>query len=257
MTGPTEGTRLAGAVVLVTGATSGIGRALVPRLVAADARVVASGRDTDRLAELADTCAGVFAADLAAPGAGRQLAERVLDRWGRVDALVCAAGVGWAGEFSAMPDARVDALVQVNLRAPIEATRVLLPGMLAHGGHLVYVTSIAGRLGVAEEAVYAATKAGLDTFAESLRLELTGAGVRVSVVVPGVVDTPFFARRGRPYQRRRPRPVPADRVARALTSALAGERPEVYVPGWLRLPVAVRALVPALYRRLAGRFGGP
>jgi short-subunit dehydrogenase len=128
--------------------------------------------------------------------------------------------------------------------------------MLQRGrGRLVFVTSIAGRLGVRDEAVYAAAKAGVDVFAESLRLEVAGRGVGVTVVVPGVVSTPFFERRGRPYPRRRPRPLPATRVAQAMLTAIEGERSEVYLPAWLRVPVAVRAVTPAVYRRLARRFG--
>ncbi|SBT43180.1 SDR family NAD(P)-dependent oxidoreductase [Micromonospora narathiwatensis] len=248
--------RLTGAVVLVTGASSGIGAAVVRRLTRAGSRVLAAGRDPERLARLAaETGAAALPADLARPGAGRDLADRVLDRHPRVDVLVNNAGVGWAGRFAEMPDTVADELLAVNLRAPIELTRAVLPGMRRHGGHLAFVGSIAGRLGVAEEAVYAASKAGLDIFAQSLRPELARHRITVSVVVPGVVDTPFFARRGQAYRRRRPRPLPPERVADALADAIVRDRAEVYVPGWLRLPVAVRGLQPAVYRRLAARFG--
>ncbi|MEO3778430.1 SDR family NAD(P)-dependent oxidoreductase [Micromonospora sp. B11E3] len=248
--------RLTGAVVLVTGASSGIGAAVVRRLARAGSQVVAAGRDREGLARLAaETGAATLLTDLARPGAGRDLAERVLARHTRVDVLVNNAGVGWAGPFGGMADAVADELLAVNLRAPIELTRAVLPGMCHRGGHLVFVGSIAGRLGVGGEAVYAAGKAGLDVFAQSLRLELARRRVGVSVVVPGVVDTPFFARRGQPYRRRRPRPLPPERVADALADAIVRDRAEVYVPGWLRLPVAVRALLPGAYRRLAARFG--
>jgi short-subunit dehydrogenase len=248
--------RLTGALVLVTGASSGIGAAVTRRLARAGSHVVAAGRDADRLAGLAaETGARTLLADLTRPHAGRDLAERVLAQHQRVDVLVNNAGIGWAGRLTDMPDLRADELLAVNLRAPIELTRALLPGMCRRGGHLVFVGSIAGRLGVGREAVYAASKAGLDSFAQSLRLELAGRGVTVSVVVPWVVDTPFFIRRGRPYDRRRPRPIPPDRVAEALVDAIVRDRAEVYVPQWLRLPVALRGLLPATYRRLAVRFG--
>lgn len=248
--------RLTGAVVLVTGASSGIGAAVVRRLAQAGSQVVAAGRNPDRLARLAaETGATTLLTDLARPGAARELAERALARHTRVDVLVNNAGIGWAGPFAGMGDALADELLAVNLRAPIELTRTLLPGMCHHGGHLVFVGSIAGRLGVGGEAVYSATKAGLDTFAESLRMELAKRPVAVSVVVPGVVDTPFFSRRGEPYRRRLPRPLPPDRVADTVADSIARNRSEVYVPGWLRLPVAVRGLLPSVYRRLATRFG--
>jgi short-subunit dehydrogenase len=155
-----------------------------------------------------------------------------------------------------MPASTVAELLAVNLAAPIALTKAILPGMLAADrGRIVFVTSIAGRTAVAGEAVYAATKAGLDLFAESLGLELQRTGVRTSVFVPGVVDTPFFQRRGLPYQRSRPRPQPPAQIADALVRMIATDQAERYAPRWLRLPVAIRATVPGTYRRLAARFG--
>ena len=184
--------------------------------------------DSARLAELSRlTGAAVVTGDLSDPAAAAAVAKQA----GAVDILVNNAGIGWAGRFLDMPGDEVTRLVAVNLTGPIELTRALLPGMLARGtGHLMFVTSIAGRTGVAGEAVYSATKAGLDAFAESLRFELTGTDVQVSVVVPGVVDTPFFDRRGRPYDRRRPRPLPADLVAAAMVKGIAAGRAELYAP---------------------------
>ncbi|SEG41021.1 Short-chain dehydrogenase [Thermomonospora echinospora] len=251
------GDGLRGRVALVTGASSGLGRATAAALAEAGAQVIVHGRDAARLAEVAGAVGGVAVpGDLAVPAEVERVAAAALDVAARIDVLVCNAGAGWAGPFEAMPAADGDRLVAVNLAAPIGLTRLLLPQMRRRGGgRLVYVTSIAGRLGVAGEAVYAATKAGLDAFAESLRQELRGSGVTVGVLVPGVVDTPFFVRRGAPYTRGRPRPLPPDRVAGALVRGIAAGSPEIYVPGWLRLPVAVRGLAPAVYRTLAGRFG--
>jgi short-subunit dehydrogenase len=149
-------------------------------------------------------------------------------------------------------------LVTLDLLVPIALTRALLPAMVTRGvGHVALVGSVAGRTGVAGEAVYAATKAGLDVFAESLRLELTGSGVGVTLVVPGAVDTPFFTARGRPYDRRFPRPVHPDRVAAATVEAIRRDRPVVTVPRWLTLASVVRAAAPGAFRRLSARFGEP
>ena len=250
--------RIRDAAVLVTGASSGLGRAAARQLAAAGARVVAHGRDTAALADLAaGTGATALPADLSVPGEAQRLAEAALAVHGRLDIVVNNAGQGWAGDFTEMPPADLDRLIAVNLAAPIALTRAVLPAMLgAGGGYLAFVGSIAGRTGVAGESVYSATKAGLDTFAESLRFELRGTGVGVGVLVPGVVDTEFFARRGRGYQRRSPRPRPADEVAAALVRMIARDRAEAYAPRWLRLPVAVRGVLPGTYRGLAGRFGG-
>jgi short-subunit dehydrogenase len=125
----------------------------------------------------------------------------------------------------------------------------------ARRGHLVFVTSIAGRMGVADEAVYSASKAGLSTFADAIRLAHAPDGIGVSVVVPGVVDTKFFDRRGRPYDRRSPRPVPAAKVAAALVAAVEHNRPEVFVPAWLRFPARLNGLAPALVAKLQRKFG--
>lgn len=250
--------RIAGTVALVTGASSGIGRATAESLAAAGAHVIVHGRDEAALDELARRLGGVsLAEDLASAGAADRLAARALDAAGRVDILVGNAGIGWAGPFAEMPTGDIERLVAVNLSAPIMLTRALLPVMRAHGGgYLAFVTSIAGRLGVSGEAVYAASKAGLDAFAESLRLELRGTGVAVGVLVPGVVATRFFERRGRAYGRNHPRPLEAGSVADVLVRMIESGGAEAMRPRWLRLPVAIRGALPGAYRGLAGRFGG-
>jgi len=249
--------RLDGAVTLVTGATSGIGAATARALAGAGARLLVTGRDEARLAVVAAETGGTpIVADLAAPD-GPAVVAAAAAAAGGVDVLVSNAGVGWAGDFTRIPPERVTELVTVNLTAPVQLTRLLLPPMLARRrGRLLYVSSIAGATGVAGEAVYAAAKAGLAMFAESLAYETRGTGVGVCVAVPGVIDTPFFERRGQPYGRRWPEPLPAERVARAIVSALERDAGVVYVPGWLRGPVWVRGVAPRAFRALSGKYGG-
>jgi short-subunit dehydrogenase len=249
--------RLEGSVALITGASAGIGAAIADRLAAAGSRLLVHGRDQQRTTAVADRTGGVpLLGDLAVPGAVDQLADAALDAHGRIDIVVANAGLGWSGRFAQMSADEIDRLLAIDLQAPIQLVRRLLPPLLERRtGHLALVGSVAGRTGVAGEAVYSAAKAGLDLFAESLRLELHGTGVGVSHTVPGVVDTDFFAARGRPYDRGFPRPVSADAVARAVVDAIAHDKAEAWVPGWLRVAPAVRAVVPGLYRRLAGRFG--
>jgi short-subunit dehydrogenase len=173
-----------------------------------------------------------------------------------IDILINNAGVGWAGPLTEMSAAKVAHVVAVNLTAPIELTRMLTPVLGAGGrGRVVFVSSIAGTTGVTQEAVYAATKAGLGCFAESLRYELAGTDVGVSVVVPGVVDTPFFARRGSPYGRRRPIPVSAQRVARAVLTAIERDQAMIFVPRWYGFPAWLHGTAPGTFRALAARFG--
>ena len=255
---PTTQTALAHRVALVTGASSGIGAALAQRLAEQRRwRLLISGRDEAQLSHIAKrTGALALRADLSAPGGGENLARSALGTAGRVDLLVASAGVGWCGPFETMPLASIDEIVTVDLVAVMHLVRLLLPHMIARGrGHVVLVGSVAGCVAVAQEAVYSAAKAGLSAFAESLRFELAGTGVRVTLVVPGVVDTPFFERRGVPYLRTYPRPVPAMRVADATIDAIRRGRAEVYVPRWMGVPGRVRGVAPKLYRALAARFG--
>ena len=173
-----------------------------------------------------------------------------------INILINNAGVGWAGPLSEMSAATIAHVIAVNLTAPIELTRLLTPALGASGrGRVVFISSIAGTTGVTQEAVYAATKAGLGCFAESLRYELAGTGLGVSVVVPGVVDTPFFARRGHPYGRRRPIPVSAPRAARAVLTAIEREQAIAFVPRWFGFPAWLHGAAPGTFRALATRFG--
>jgi NAD(P)-dependent dehydrogenase (short-subunit alcohol dehydrogenase family) len=240
----------AGRVVLVTGASRGIGAATCAALTRRGAVVVAAGRDQRALAEVA--AASTVVADAADPAAAPALVAAAVDRHGRLDAVVANAGLGWAGEFAGMDPARITELVDVNLRAPILLARAALP-VLRRPGALVFVTSIAGLVGVPGETVYSVTKAGLETFADLLREEVDG--VTVSTVAPGVVATGFFAARGVPYDRSFPRPIPPDRVAAAVVEALTTGRPRRIEPRWLAVPARLSAAAPRTYRALARRFG--
>jgi short-subunit dehydrogenase len=250
--------RLSGAVVLITGGSSGIGAATARAMAAAGARPLVAGRDRDRLAAVAAQTGGVaLAADLAAAGGADDLVDAALRAApGGIDVLVNNACIGWEGPFGDIPAALEERLVTVNLTAPLRLTRLLVPAMAHRGrGHVVFVSSIAGATGVRREAAYAATKAGLHYFAESIRYELRGTGTDVSVVFPGVIDTPFFDRRGAPYQRKRPAPISAQRVARGIVAAVDRGRPEVFVPGWMRYAAWIHGAAPGLFRSLAARFG--
>jgi len=246
-----------GSVCLVTGASSGIGAATARALSSRGAHVVAAGSDPERTeAAAARVGAAALVADLAEAGAAEGLAAAALAVHGRIDILVNNAGIGWAGEFADMPEADIVRLVQVDLTAALLLTRALLPGMVERGrGHVVGVGSVAGHAGGRGEAVYAACKAGLAAFTESLRQEHARSPVGFSVVIPGPVATPFFDRRGVAYGRTFPQPVPAERVAAAIVDAIRRDRPEVVVPGWLAGPMRLRGALPEVYRPLVDRFG--
>ena len=245
--------RLEGRTALITGASSGIGRAAAVAMSRAGARIKATGRDERALQRLGDE---IGAEHMVADLADRTTVEGVA-RWaGAVDVLVNNAGFGWAGPFQGMEPEEIDALVRVNLLASLVLTSLLLPGMLERGaGHVVNVASIAGHVGVRHEAAYAATKAGLVAFTESLRYELAGSGVGVTLVSPGVIDTPFFEREGRPYGRSFPRLRKPEAVASGIVRAIERNRADVFVPRWMAFPARLQGAMPGLYRRLAARFG--
>ncbi len=244
--------QLTDAVVLVTGASAGIGHVAAARFAARGAQVLVHGRDPERTSDVAREVGGrALIADLASPADRQRLAAEALDAFGRVDVLVNNAGFGYFGRVSAMAVDVIRRLIEVDLLASIELTHALLPGMVERKrGAICFVTSIAGRTGVAGEAVYSATKAGLDAFAESLRAETARSGVNISVVVPGVVDTGFFETRGSPYDahaattdtcrhgRRRRGPSRGARPRRRVETAVASDRPDRARAGSRRVPAA-------------------
>jgi short-subunit dehydrogenase len=244
------------AVVLVTGASGEIGAACATALRERGARLILAARDSGLSDLAADVDAKAFICDLSKPEVADRLAVDALDVYGVVDAVVHCAGIGWRGATVEMGARRVDELVAVNLRAPLQLSRLLLPGMLERGrGHLSFVASIAAWLPVTEESVYSATKSGLLAYAESLRAELRGTGVGVSVVSPAAVRSQFWANRGTPYDRKFPRQMAPERVARAHVRGIEDERAHQMLPRWLSISPVIRAAAPAAYRAMQRRFG--
>ncbi len=251
--------RLADSVILVTGSSRGIGLATARLLAERGATVVCSGRDETALSAAAAAIgAGYLVADLTEPAAAQRLVKQVLDEHGRLDGLVANAGVGYVGDVAQMPAERITELVDLDLRAPLLLARAAAEAMPAHAGPrgaaIVFLSSIAAAVGVPEEAVYSACKVGLETFAELLAEQLRGRAISVSTVLPGVVDTDFLAARQVPYERRFPRPMPAERVARVVVEVLESGRRRRIEPRWLVIPARLAATAPGLYRRLARRL---
>ena len=179
---------ISGAVIVVTGAGSGIGRASALMLAERGATVVAVDRDGEAIDKVTATTGGLaIAVDIRDPQTGDAVIARVLERYHRVDAVVAAnAGVGYVGDFATMPPENITSLVEVNFRGPLLLTRAALPSMTERGsGALVFTTSIAGGVPVPTEAAYCFSKSALETFADALREELRPTGVTVTTVRPG------------------------------------------------------------------------
>ena len=177
-----------GSTVLVTGASGGIGRAVALDLAAAGAHVLAVARTESKLDELVERSDGsvtAFPADLSE----QDERERLVADVGAVDVLVNNAGLAWLGDVVDIPVDDLQAVVALNLLAPIDLTRRLLPGMIERRrGHVVNIGSILGYASVPPLVVYSATKAGIGAFTEGLRREVTGTGVDVTLITPGAVN---------------------------------------------------------------------
>jgi NADP-dependent 3-hydroxy acid dehydrogenase YdfG len=189
--------RVAGQVVLVTGASSGIGWATALHLASRGARVIGAARNEERLAQLAAASGGavtVVRGDVTDDGDRAAIVEAA-ERLGPVDVLVNNAGLGWMGLVETMPADDVRTLFETNVVALIDLTQRLLPGMLERRrGHVVNVSSGIGWVAFPPYTVYAATKWAVQGFTEGLRREVVGRGVTAASINPGPIATEFFAR---------------------------------------------------------------
>jgi len=248
--------QLAGARALVTGASGGIGGATARALHARGAHVLLSARREELLerlrAELGDR-AEVLPLDLAEPGGPARLAERA----GAVDVLVANAALPASGRVEDFEPEQIDRALDVNLRAPIQLTRALLPGMLERGrGHVVLVSSLSGKAASPRSGIYSATKFGLRGFAAGLREDVEPRGIGVTVVFPGFVsEAGLFADSGVKLPRWVGTRTPAQ-VAEGVVRGIERERAEVDVaPLGLRLGTRVAGLAPVVAARLQRRLG--
>ena len=188
--------RLDGKVALVTGASSGIGEATALALAAEGARIAAAARRSDRLDALVKRIAArggqalPLVVDVANEAQVRAMVQRTRETWGRIDILVNDAGVAHLGLIDGAKTEDWREMVNVNLLGVMYATHAVLPLMKAQGsGHIVNVSSVAGRTASAGGAVYNATKWGVGAFSEALRQEVAPEHIRVTVIEPGAVDT--------------------------------------------------------------------
>jgi short-subunit dehydrogenase len=243
--------------VLVTGASGGLGGSIARDLAGRGCQVVASGRNAEALDRLVDelgAAAEPVVADLAQPAD----VDSLLAAAGRVDVLVANAGVEVARPLQDLDGEDVDKAVRVNLIAPLQLARSLIPAMVERGnGHLVFVSSVAGLVATPGNGpVYTATKWGLRGLGLALRLELHGTGVGVSTIFPGPVrEAGMFARTNVSLPRGAPTSSPED-VARAVGDAIEHDRAEVTVAGGsVRLSAMLGGVAPVLVGRMARRAG--
>lgn len=261
-----RGIQLRGSTILLTGASSGIGRAMARRLADEGARLAVAARRLELLESLADEIAAtgaprpaVLGADLSVRGEAARLADRAVDALGRVDVLVNNAGGGVGGHVGKVGDAEVAReAYELNLWSPLALVAALLPGMRERGaGLVVNVTSGAPGIPWPGFGVYASTKAALSTLSETLRNELAGTGVRVLEVVPGPIDTAIQGEtRLAPGIERVVGRLPlgdADAMARVAVRGMRQGRTRVVYPRWSRMGTSLPLVTRRYTARQAGR----
>ncbi|MGI8922353.1 MAG: SDR family NAD(P)-dependent oxidoreductase [Solirubrobacteraceae bacterium] len=240
--------------VLLTGASGGLGHAIARALAAAGAELALSGRRADVLEPLGDELsARVLAVDLAERAAPAALAE-----WaGDVDVLVANAALPASGVLDDYTPEQVDRALDVNLRAPIQLVRAVMPGMIARRrGALVFVSSIAGKATTPGQALYSATKFGLRGFALALREDLRGSGVSVSSIFPGFIrGAGMFADAGVALPRGVGTRAPEDVAAAVLRAIERGPAEIDVAPLSMRLGAKFGGMAPATANRVARRMG--
>lgn len=182
--------------VIITGASLGVGRATAELFHRDGANVVMVARRAEPLqaasASLDPARVLIVAADVADNAALARVVEATLERFGNIDGLVNNAGAHARGKFESRDAAEFSSMVDINLRAPIVLSRLVMPHLRARGGFIVNVASLAGKVPLDGAAVYSATKWGLRAFSFALAEELRGTAVKVSVVSPGPIDTGFI-----------------------------------------------------------------
>jgi NAD(P)-dependent dehydrogenase (short-subunit alcohol dehydrogenase family) len=267
---PAAGT-LTGRVVLITGASSGVGAALARAFAAAGADVALFARNEADLERVADACretgreALVVPGDVTRPADCAALVERTIDRFGRIDTVVASAGLGMWARFDELADTGViRRLLEVNVLGVANVFLSALPHVRASRGMLVAISSVQGVVGVPGRSGYAASKHALQGLCDSLRSELQGSGVGVSTIIAHWVRGtnlraralgPDGAPRGTAAPHRSRSAIDVDTLTHAVLAAVRGRKRRVFVPGYLRLLPLLAVVAPGLADRIvAGRM---
>ncbi|HYH86849.1 MAG TPA: SDR family NAD(P)-dependent oxidoreductase [Pyrinomonadaceae bacterium] len=242
-------------VVLLTGASSGIGRALAVELGRRGASIGLTARRADELLKTEDEVvraggqALALAADVRNPEEMSRVAERVREKWGRVDVLIANAGMSTTTAGTHLNASEASDVISINVLGVVNCVTAVLPGMLAQkSGHLVAISSLASYRGLPKSGAYSASKAAVSTLFESLRVDLRKSGIDVTTIHPGFIRTAMTANR----KKKLPFLLEVDDAARRIVRAIE-RRARTYAFPW-QLAGIVRLLkhVPnAVYDRLA------
>jgi NAD(P)-dependent dehydrogenase (short-subunit alcohol dehydrogenase family) len=243
-------------VVLITGGSSGIGRATALRLVSLGARVALAARTESTLcaavAEIKSRGGQALAvpADVTDPEQCRRAVSATVEAFGQLDVLICSAGVSMRAPFAASDLSVMERVVRTNFFGTMYATYHAIPHVVRSRGSLVAISSLTGKRGVPYYAIYGAAKSAVQGLYESLRLELAPAGVHVGVVSPGFVDTPLrehvLGPDGKEWEQP-PKPPfrvwPVEKCIDRIVRLIERRRRETLLPGFVRPLFALDELV--------------
>jgi len=251
-----------GMAAVVTGASSGLGRLLALEMGRRGARVALVARRKAELEKVADELRAlgqqplVLDCDVGERAAAEAAAARALAGLGGVDILVNNAGYGGHRRFADWSVDDIERMMRVNFLGSVYWTKALLPHMVERRrGWIVFMASVAGKIGVPDESAYVASKFAMVGLGEAIASELEDFGIHVLTVCPGAVDTDFFdaeaLARMPPVAKKSM--IPPERVVDATLAALARGKHEVTVPGSIRAGYVVRAVAPEFMRRSVKR----
>ena len=253
-------------VIIITGASSGIGAATARRLARDNTCLTLAARRQDRLQGVAGDVeklgseALIVRTDVTNRADLDHMVKSTLDRWGRIDVLLNDAGISYDEPLVALEPDKIRTEVQVNLIALIECTQAVLPAMLEQkSGHIINVASIDGLVATPGSSVYCATKFGVFGFSDSLRRQLRGSGVHVSAVCPGYTPSEITPRlkahlEGRPDAPHHPGLMPTSYVADQIARLVRHPRRMVILPHSWSVLVLVAYLFPGVADVLVSKF---
>lgn len=248
-------------VVLITGASKGIGRCLAIDIASRGAIVVGCGRSPEGLQALStelrrtSPLSTAVKCDVAQLDQVRVMVAKVLSEFGKIDILINNAGIGMRKPFAETPIDIIEDVMRVNYLGTVYCTHEVLPSMIARrSGHIVNISSAAGKIGTLNLSGYCASKFAANGLSESLYHELTPLGINVSVICPGAVRTDFnkgFA--DTPPKSPSALVVSPEFVSAAVIKAIEKKRFEVVLPRWLALICWFKGMAPNLFRTVARR----
>ena len=249
----------AGKRVLITGASAGLGAALVRQLAAQNAVVGMIARRRNRLSEVLADCrrtspaSEMWVADLGDTAGLEELAMKAWDGLGGIDVLINNAAIPKRRPVIELDPGEVEDVMRVNFFAPMRMTLTLLPRMLERGsGLIVNISSVGGRLGIIHETAYCASKFALCGWSDAMAVDLHGSGITVKLIEPGPVDTEIWDQPGSEEPLYRGPKVAAEEVADGIIAALGSDRFEHYVPDMKAVIDAKNADLDAFIAGVAG-----